>query len=406
MRFRQGAVRWTALLKGATGDGILSGTGIAIAGIGETPAVRRSSKDVRELTVDAVLEALDDAGIAPSEVDGIITDTVVMPTSVPRDYIAAQLGMTVRYDAALSYGGASIVSAPMLAEQAIRSGRANVVVVYFGVDWGTRSSGPYGFHNIYPAKLEFEKPYGFNAQPIYFALWAQRYMHEYGLTSRQLASLCVTQREHALLKGGGQMTKPLTLDDYEAMPMIADPLRRPDCCLISDGAGAYVMTSVARARDCPRPVVPVLGTGFASTPTTGDAVFTQRSEQLVIPGAAQAASQALAQAGATTADVSFLETYDCFSISCMLQIEDMGFCAKGDVGAFVEEGNVRIGGTLPVNTHGGLMSHSYRLGIEHVTEAVRQLRGEAGPNQVAGAEIGVVSGLSPPDYGVLVLGRE
>ena len=116
-------------------------------------------------------------------------------------------------------------------------------------------------------------------------------------------------------------------------------------------------------------------------------------------------TQALGEAGITHRDVDFLETYDCFSISCLLQIEDMGFCPKGEVGAFVEEGHTRIGGALPVNTHGGLLSYSYRLGIEHVTEAVRQLRGEAGGNQVAAAEVGVVSGLSIPDYGVLALAK-
>ena len=378
---------------------------IAIVGVGETPPVRRSEKDVRALTIDAVLAALDDAGLEPSDVDGIVTDTVVMPTSVPRDYVAGQLGISLRYDAAISYGGASIVAAPMLAAQAIASGRATTVLVYFGVDWGTRASGPYGFHDIYPAKLEYEKPYGFNAQPIYFGLWARRYMHEYGLTSRQLGALCVTQREHALLKGGGQIPKTLTLNDYEDAPMISDPLRVPDCCLISDGAGAYVMTSLERARDLAKPPVQVIGTGFASVPTTGDSVFTQGSDLMTIPGAEQAALQALGEAGIGHRDVNFLETYDCFSISCLLQIEDMGFCPKGEVGAFVEEGHVRIGGALPVNTHGGLLSYSYRLGIEHVTEAVRQLRGEAGGNQVESAEVGVVSGLSIPDYGVLALAR-
>ena len=357
------------------------------------------------MTIDAVLAALDDAGLEPSDVDGIVTDTVVMPTSVPRDYVAGQLGISLRYDAAISYGGASIVAAPMLAAQAIASGRATTVLVYFGVDWGTRASGPYGFHDIYPAKLEYEKPYGFNAQPIYFGLWARRYMHEYGLTSRQLGALCVTQREHALLKGGGQIPKTLTLNDYENAPMISDPLRVPDCCLISDGAGAYVMTSLERARDLAKPPVQVIGTGFASVPTTGDSVFTQGSDLMTIPGAEQAALQALGEAGIGHRDVNFLETYDCFSISCLLQIEDMGFCPKGEVGAFVEEGHVRIGGALPVNTHGGLLSYSYRLGIEHVTEAVRQLRGEAGGNQVESAEVGVVSGLSIPDYGVLALAR-
>ncbi|MCH9673255.1 MAG: thiolase family protein [Gammaproteobacteria bacterium] len=378
---------------------------VAIVGIGETPPVRRSDKDVRTLVIDACLAALEDAGIEPEEVDGVVSDSLIMPASVPRDYLAAQLGMSPTFEATQSLGGAGIVCGPNQAAAAIASGHASVVLCYFGVDWGTRASGPYGFHDIYPAKLAFEKPYGFNAQPVYFALWARRYMREYGLTPKQLASIAIDQRNHALLNGNGQTKKPLDFETYEASRIIADPLRQADCCLITDGAGAYVMTSMERARDCRHRPITVLGTGFGSAPFTGDSVFTQNPDQLVLPGARQATEHAFAEAGITHNDVDFLELYDCFSISCLMQIEDMGFCAKGDVGAFVEEGNVRLGGKLPVNTHGGLMSYSYRLGIEHVTEAVRQLRGDSGDAQVADAEIGVISGLSIPDFGVMVLGR-
>ncbi|MEM7251018.1 MAG: thiolase family protein, partial [Pseudomonadota bacterium] len=360
---------------------------IAIVGVGETPPVRQSERDIKALVIDACLSALDDAGIAPEEVDGIVSDSLIMPLTVPRDYVAAQLGCYPSFEATQSLGGAGIVCGPNQAAAAIASGHANVVLCYFGVDWGTRASGPYGFHDIYPAKLTFEKPYGFNAQPVYFALWARRYMHEYGLTPRQLASIAIDQRRHALLNGGGQVSKPLDYETYEASRMIADPLRQADCCLITDGAGAYVMVSTERARDCRRPPVRVMGTGFASVPISGDSVFTQTPQQLVIPGAREATDRALAEAGVSRDAVDFLELYDCFSISCLLQIEDMGFCSKGDVGGFVEEGHCRIGGSLPVNTHGGLMSYSYRLGIEHVVEAVHQLRGDAGDAQVEGAEV-------------------
>lgn len=378
---------------------------IAIVGIGETPPARRSQKDVRALVIDAVMAALDDAGIEPSEVDGIVTEASVMPLSVPHEYVAGQLGMMRYFDASISYGGAGIACAPMLAQMAIDSGYAKVVVSYFGVDWGTRPSGPYGFHDTYPAKMAFEKPYGFNAQPSYFALIAQRYVHDLGMREEHLGAVAVTQREHALAKGGGQIQKPMSMDDYFNSPYISDPLRVPDCCLISDGAGAFVMTAADRARDCKQPPVEVLGVGYAGAAMTADDVFTQKPDLLTLPAVREATDQALRRAGITREDVDFAEIYDCFTISCLMQLEDMGFCGKGEGGDFFLEGHARNGGRLPVNTHGGLLSYSYRLGIEHVTEAVRQLRGQAGGAQVKGAEIGLYGGLSTPDYGVLLLGR-
>lgn len=381
-------------------------TPIAIVGVGETPPVRRSGKSLRALVVEAVANALDDAGLKPSDVDGILTDGLVMPTTVPRDFVAAQFSIDRRYDGGMSFGGAGSACAPQLAQLAISSGLAKVVVYYFGVDWGTRTSGPYGFHDLYAGKMAFEKPYGFNAQPSYFALWARRYMHEYGLTERDLATIAVTQRASALLNPRSQATKPMSYDDYFAARIVSDPLRVPDCCLITDGACAFVMTSLERARDLPKPPVRVLGTGFGSEPVNGDDAFTQPGGMMRIPGAKAAAGRALGQAGLTHADIDFAEIYDCFSISCLLQIEEAGFCKRGEGAAFIREKGIGIDGGFPVNTHGGLLSHSYLLGVEHVIEAVRQLRGESGKAQVKDARVGLVGGLSNPDYGVLLLGRD
>ncbi|WP_374630690.1 thiolase family protein [Ferrovibrio sp.] len=378
---------------------------IAIVGIGQTKPTRRADRDIRALSIEAVQMALDDAGIAPSEVDGIISDGVIMPGSVPREYMAAQFGITRRFDGGMSYGGTGIACAPMLARMALRAGLADVVVFYFGVDWGSRAEGPYGFHNMYPAKMAFEKPQGFNGQPSYFALWARRYMHEYGLTEADLAAIATTQRASALRNGRGQVQKALSMDDYYASRMISDPLRAADCCLITDGAVAFVMTRMDRARDCRKKPIKVMGCGYASEPLSGDDIFTQKPAQLTMPGAKEACGRALREAGIGLDAVNFAEIYDCFTISCLMQIEDLGFCKKGEAGAFVREQGTGIEGKLPVNTHGGLLSHSYLLGAEHVVEAVRQLRGEAGNAQVKNAEIGMVTGLSVPDYGVLLLGR-
>jgi acetyl-CoA acetyltransferase len=381
-------------------------TPIAIVGVGETPAVRRSEKNLRALVVEAIGNALDDAGLKPSDVDGILSDGLVMPTTVPRDFVAAQFGIDRRYDGGMSFGGAGSACAPQLAQLAISSGLAKTVVYYFGVDWGTRTSGPYGFHDLYAGKMAFEKPYGFNAQPSYFALWARRYMHEYGLTERDLATIAVTQRQSALLNPRSQVKKPMTYDDYFAARVVSDPLRVPDCCLITDGAAAFVMTSLERARDLPKPPVRVLGTGFGSEPVNGDDAFTQPGGLMRIPGAKAATGRALGQAGLTHADIDFAEIYDCFSISCLLQLEETGFCKRGEGAAFIREKGIGIDGVFPVNTHGGLLSHSYLLGVEHVVEAVRQLRGDSGKAQVKDARVGLVGGLSNPDYGVLVLGKD
>ena len=305
-----------------------------------------------------MLAALEDAGIEPSEVDGIVTDAGIMPASVPADYVAGQLGISPDYVASVSYGGAGVACSPMLAEDALRSGRANVVLSYFGVDWGTRPEGPYAFHDRYPAKLAFEKPVGYNAQPLFFAHLARRYMHEYGLTEEQLASVAMTHRKHALLKGNAQTRTPLTLDDYRASRMIASPLRAVDCCLISDGAGAFVMTRADRARDTRQRPVFVKGVGFASVPMTGDSAFSQNPSYLHTPGAQRASQLAQRAAGIRIPELDFAQVYDCFTISCLMEMEDLGLCPRGEAGAFFAEGNASLGGRLPINTHGGLLAYT------------------------------------------------
>ena len=378
---------------------------IAIVGIAETPATRRSSSDVRQLTVDAVLAAIADAGLAPGDIDAIVTESVIMPSTVPHDWMAAQLGVDRCFDAAISYGGAGTVTAPLLARTALNQGLARYVLCYFGVDWGSRAGGPYAFHDMYPAKVAFEHPHGFNAQPAYFALMANRYAHEYGLDERHLGAIATTQRENSRRTGRGQRQDSLTMDEYLAADLICDPLRYPDCCVISDGAAAFVLTTAERARDCPHPPVYVRGVGLGSTAISGDSAFTQNPDYVSLPGVAIARERAERDSGLSVTEVDFAELYDCFTISCLLQLEDLGLCPRGKAGAFLAAGENRLDGRLPINTHGGLLSYSYLLGAEHVVEAVRQLRGKAGPVQVPNAHTGLVTGLSVPDYGILMLGR-
>jgi acetyl-CoA acetyltransferase len=376
---------------------------IAIVGVGSTEHVRRSTRPIGDLVVEASLAAIADAGLQPGDIDGIVTDVSYMPVRAPADEVATALGIGERcFTAHGLVGGAGVVGAPHLAELAIRSGQARYVLSYYGADFGSVVGGPYAFPVAVDTKAGLEMPFGWYGQPLYFAAMAQRYKHEYGLTPEQQAEVVIATRAHAARTPGAMRREPLTLESYLASPMIADPFRALDCSLISDGATAFVMAATDRARDLPQPPVLVAGIGLASTADTQAGYFTQHSPYPGTP-AVRSAPRALAQAGVTAADVDLAEFYDCFTITTLLQLEDCGFCGRGEASSFVEGGRIGPGGSLPVNTHGGLLSHSYLVGAEHVIEAVRQLRGSRGEGQVPNAEVAMVTGLGVPDHATLVL---
>jgi acetyl-CoA acetyltransferase len=376
---------------------------IAIVGVGGTPPVRRSPRGIRELVVEACLAAIADAGLQPSDIDGLVTDVSYMPLRVPADEVALALGLPVtRFSAHGLVGGAGVVGAPELARLAIASGRARHVLSYYGADFGSAESGPYAFPVALDAKAALEMPFGWYGQPLYFAAMAQRYRHLYGLTPEEQAQVPIAARAHAARTPGALRAGPFGLADYLAAPMIAEPFRSPDCSVISDGAAAFVMTTVERARDLRKPPIVVAGIGTASSPFTQADYFTQHSPYPATP-AAISAPRAFAEAGLGPADIDIVEPYDCFTITTLLQLEECGFCGRGEAGNFVADGRTGPGGSLPVNTHGGLLAHSYLIGAEHVTEAVRQLRGERGAGQVHGAEVALVTGLGVPDHATLIL---
>jgi len=379
---------------------------ICIVGIGETQPTRVSDKTVDLLVLDAIDAAIEDAGLSRADIDGVVSDGIYGPRAISPQRVAAHLGKADMWTGGRSVGGAAIMSAPALAAEAIRAGRANTVVFYFGMDGGSRKGGPSSNHNRFQAKAYFEKPYGFTGQPIYFAPWARRYFSVFPGGERALATIATSASHNAHLTGRAQRPDLLSEEDYWNGPMIADPLRLRDCCVISDGAGAYILTTSARARNCRKHPVKVLASTLATPPYAGDDVFTQYGDMLSLPGAKEAAREAFAVSGLAPRHISFAEIYDCFTISCLLQLEDLGFCEKGEGADFASEEHIGRNGNLPINTHGGFLAYSYLLGIEHVVEATRQLRGEAGPSQIANAEIGLVSGLSMPDYGVMLLARD
>jgi acetyl-CoA acetyltransferase len=329
-----------------------------------------------------------------------------MPREAPTDQIAKALGITTtRFSAYLGIAGAGIVASPLLAAWAIDSGLADVVVSYFGVKFGSDEGGPYAFNSHDPTKRDFEMPLGWYGQPVYFAAIAQRYRHDYGLQPEQTAEVAIAARHHACLTPGAMMRTEMTLGDYLSARMIAEPLRVSDCCLLTDGAAAIVMTSLDRARDLPHPPIVVAGGALSTSDDTQGNYFSQKTGYLETP-AAQSGPKAFESARLTPMDVSFAQIYDCFTISTILQLEDLGFCKKGEGGAYVEGGRIRLGGELPVNTHGGLLSHSYVLGVHHIVEAVEQLRGVRGEAQVEDAQVGLVTGLGVPDHSTLLLTKD
>lgn len=375
---------------------------IAIVGIGETEPSRRDERTIAELAADACRLAIADAGLSPSDVDGIATEAVTFGKFVPADDIAHRLGMGKRpFSAEIGIAGSGTVGALMLAAMAIESGVADVVVSYYAINLSLRHGNVYGIHAEEPAKAAFEMPMGFYGQPVYFGAQAQRYRHQYGLLDDELGAIAVSARRHAELTGNALVRQPLTVEAYLASPLISSPLRKLDCCLVNDCGVAVVMTSLERARDLPHPPVVVAGVGFASKPQTQAQYFSQ--DDILDTPAAESGRLAYSRAGLSPADVDVAEIYDCSTISMLLQLEDLELAPRGGGATLAATGCFDPGGRLPINTHGGLLSQSYSVGLGHTVEAVRQLRGERGAAQVPGAEVALVCGLGAPEHATALL---
>jgi acetyl-CoA acetyltransferase len=378
---------------------------IAIVGIGDADYTKASGRTTQQIAAQATERALADAGLRPSDIDGLM----YIPFSGDQfDAPAFHAHFGTTHDLWTSEKGMVWAgSAPYDAALAIRSGRAAYVLNTFSVAWATQRpqmvGGPGQVHADDLYKQNLEVPFGWFPQPVYFATIARRHMFEFGTTPEQLGAIAVACRRHATLHPHAVMRhKPLTLDDYLRSPLIADPFRKEDCCLISDGGAAYIMTSLERARDLRQPIIAVLGVGVGTSRTgvywSQQAAFTSTPQVFAAPGA-------FAMAGVRPDDVDVLTCYDPFTIVSLMQIEDMGFCRKGDGGPFVAGETLHFdSGRLPYNTHGGMLSHAYVLGIAHVVEVVRQLR-HAAAAQVSAAQIGVYGGYTGPQASTLILGR-
>lgn len=366
-----------------------------IVGIGETPFCRKPGSGLSEMGIQlkAAVAALEDAGLKAAQIDGILP----FPNVGKAEAFAASLGCeNLRFAATLHMGGAAPVGSLRMAAMAVTSGAADYVMVPGG--WNgysgarVRETAATDVNSIPGGEIarDFYMPFGLTAPPQWYALMARRHMHEYGTTEEQLGAVALAMRRHAQLNPAALMHgKPLTMADYLASPMIASPYRLLDCCVETDGAAAFIVTTVERARDLRQKPVYIMGAA-AGQPYPADEI-TNRAD-FHRTGLTNAAPEAFRMAGVTPADADFAQIYDCFTFEVIQQLEEAGFCQRGEGGAFVEHGGIELGGRLPVNTHGGLLSQAHVLGIAHVVEAVRQLRGEAGARQVQDAEIGVVTG--------------
>jgi acetyl-CoA acetyltransferase len=380
---------------------------VAIAGIGETAYTKASGRTAREIGAEAAERAIADAGLEPSDIDGLTWSGAFA------DFDAAafheHFGTSHELWTSPWGGGmAWAATAPYLAANAIADGRARHVLNVFPVAWATQRSsmtgGPGEVHASQSLKQNLEVPFGWFPQPVYFATIMRRHMLEFGTTPEQFGAVAVACRRHANLNAEAVMHgREMTVADYLASPYLAKPLRLFDSCLISDGGAAFVTTSVERARDLEQPPAVVLGVGEGFS-----ASGTYWSEQRAFTSTPQvfSAPPAFGMASLTPADVGVLTVYDPFTVVSLMQIEDMGFCAKGDAGRFVEGDTLyHDARKLPFNTHGGLLSHAYVLGIAHVVECVKQLRGTAAA-QVPDCEVAVYGGYTGHMASTLVLAAD
>jgi len=374
----------------------------AVVGVGETDYSRNSDKGAVELQFEASLKAIDDAGLSPRDIDGIIPIGI---TGAPvEDYIINFGIPDLRYSAVIPHGGASGIGALQAATAAVASGICSNVLVTSGrnVSSGARAGARIHQMPQFHLVTEFEREVGAIAPAQLYAPMARRHMELFGTTSEHLAEIAVSTRDHATRNPAAIMRKPISAADHAASRMITDPFRLLDCSLESDGGAAFVVTSAERAKDLRHPLIEILGIamGHPDSPNS----ITQR-EILTSVGIAKAAQIAFDKAQVSRSEIQIAEIYDCFTFVVLCQIEDLGFCAKGEGGEFIMDGKLRKGGSLPTNTHGGLLSQAHMLGMNHIVELVRQLRGHEGERQVPGVRTGLATGYGDMgDGGVVIMG--
>jgi acetyl-CoA acetyltransferase len=380
----------------------------AVVGAGNSRLGRVPGVSSLDLLVEAMRNAIADAGLKVSDIDGIICRGPD-DSYCHHQRVAERLGINVRFGTTLDNGGASQILAVALATMAIKAGLATTVICGYGRDAWSRTHVTEEARVRNETRSEAQRPQEFGPEYGYFgavaahAFGATRHMHLYGTTRDQFGHVAVAFREHALRNPEAQMKKPLTLAQYhEAQPIVA-PFGLFDCSLRSDAAGAVIVTNKERARDLRQPPVSIKGFGSFNN-TTG----WFNNDNMIVTAAKQSGETAYKMAGIGPSDVDTAQIYDCFTYMVVAQLEDYGFCKKGEGGPFVASGALRMGGRLPTNTSGGQLSESHAEGMLQVVEGVRQMRHTyPAERQVKDAEIALVSGHGGNQvcHSTLILGR-
>jgi acetyl-CoA acetyltransferase len=354
--------------------------GAALAGLGEAPG--RSSEDI---AVEASVKALAEAGLTTRHVDAVFGSLPGNANPLSALLIAEMLGIQPKFTDNNRTGGSTFLSYTLMAAMALKEGLCETALIFYGSNQRTASGKL--ISSVKP--FAYEAPYAPIFPATSYALAASRHMHQYGTTREQLAAVAVAARAWANLNPQAFMRGQLSVADVLASRMVSSPLTVRDCCLVTDGGAALVMTTAARARDLPKKPVYLLGAAAATTHMNIVSM-----PDLTQTAAIDSGRRAFEMAGLAPRDIDVVELYDAFTINTLLFLEDLGFCKKGEGGAFVVSGAIAPGGALPVNTNGGGLScvHPGMYGMFTLLEAVQQLRGEAGARQVAGAELALCHG--------------
>ncbi len=364
----------------------------AIIGAGTSPLGKVPGKSPLWLAAQATKEALADAGLVKGDIDGILSGhSFASPFHRFSIALSEYIGITPTFANNYQVSGATAATMFNTAAAALECGLAKNILIVGGDSMLSGLNPELAMRAMTESRdQQYEMPFGIPAANT-FAMTAHRHMKEYGTTPEQLAKVAVIQRNNALKTPGAQMTDPITIEDVLSSKMVTSPYHKLDCSLISDGGVAFIMTRADRAKDSKSKPLYILGGGECYT---HEHLFLAPS--IVSTGAVQSSKNAYKMAGITPDDVDFAGVYDCFTGTVIMMLEDLGFCKKGEGGPFVEAGEIELGGKIPINTHGGLLSHCHP-GIPgsllHFYEAVKQLRGRANQQQVKGAELALVHSL-------------
>jgi acetyl-CoA acetyltransferase len=379
----------------------------AIAGIGATEFSKESGRSELQLAAEACVDAIKDAGLTPSDVDGLVTFSSDSSSEIA---VARELGIPgLSFFSRVEYGGGAACGTVAHAAMAVATGQAETVVCYraFNERSGHRfgQAAPRSDRGATSTGMEFSwhLPYGFATPAAWVAMYARRYMHEYGATSEDFGRVAVAMRRHAATNPKAWFhERPITLEDHQASRWVVEPLHLLDCCQESDGGVAIVVTSAERARDLPQPPVLIRGAAQGSGPNQMMMFSYYETDLTTLPAMGRVGETLWRQARLGPADVRAAILYDHFTPFVLVQLEELGFCGRGEAKDFVADGGIELDGHLPVNPNGGQLGEAYIHGMNGIAEAVRQVRGTA-VNQVAGVEnIIVTAGTGVPTSGLIL----